>query len=74
MRLSFTRWSRVTFYFVIIGALIVFLVLDTANERERLISFIGLLSLVLFGWIFSRTPSKVIKETLGCNQIKAAVD
>lgn len=68
---SFCRWSRVTFYSLIVGALVVFLVLDTADERERLISFVGLLSLILFGWIFSRSPSKVSQDDISNSKIAA---
>lgn len=46
-------------YLVIIAALIVFLVIDTANERYRLVSFLGLIVFLLLGWIFSKHPSKV---------------
>lgn len=46
-------------YLVIVAALITFLVIDTKDERYRLVSFFGLLVFVLLGWIFSKHPSKV---------------
>ncbi|EFX87746.1 hypothetical protein DAPPUDRAFT_22032, partial [Daphnia pulex] len=46
-------------YLVIVAALITFLVIDTKDERYRLVSFFGLLVFILLGWIFSKHPSKV---------------
>nr|CAH0104896.1 unnamed protein product [Daphnia galeata] len=53
------RLVRYGFYLVIVGALITFLVIDTAGERYRLVSFFGLLIFLLLGWIFSKHPSRV---------------
>jgi len=44
---------------LIVAALIAFLVIDTKDERYRLVSFFGLIVFVLLGWIFSKHPSKV---------------
>lgn len=38
------------------------LVLDTAGDRDRLYSLIGLAVFLLFGWIFSKHPSQVNLE------------
>lgn len=38
------------------------LVLDTAGDRDRLYSLIGLAVFLLFGWIFSKHPSQVKLE------------
>ncbi|KAI9560235.1 hypothetical protein GHT06_014249 [Daphnia sinensis] len=53
------RLVQYAFYLAIIAALIVFLVIDTADDRYRLISFLGLIVFLLLGWIFSKHPSKV---------------
>jgi hypothetical protein len=47
---------------VIAGGVVGFtvgLVLDTAGDRDRLYSLIGLAVFLLFGWIFSKHPSQV---------------
>lgn len=41
-------------------ALIIFFLVDTAGERHRLISLIGLFLLLLFGFIFSKAPRKIV--------------
>ncbi|XP_077291965.1 putative transporter YutK isoform X2 [Arctopsyche grandis] len=51
------RW---VFYLILVAALVVFLVIDTAGSRERLKSLIGLAVLLLLGFIFSKSPTKVI--------------
>ena len=40
---------------------IVGLVMDTADDRDRLYSLIGLACFLLFGWIFSKHPSQVFE-------------
>ena len=51
------RW---VFYILVTAAVIVFYVVDTADDRRRLISLIGLFALIVFGFIFSKAPRKVI--------------
>ncbi|EFX87744.1 hypothetical protein DAPPUDRAFT_96692 [Daphnia pulex] len=42
-----------------VAGFIVGLVLDTAGDRDRLYSLIGLAVFLLFGWIFSKHPSQI---------------
>ncbi|XP_076242003.1 concentrative nucleoside transporter 2 isoform X2 [Calliopsis andreniformis] len=46
-------------YICIFAAIIVFLVFDTASSRERLVSAIGVVVLLGFGWVFSKHPGNV---------------
>ncbi|CAG2059178.1 unnamed protein product, partial [Timema podura] len=48
---------RVAISLLVLAALVVFLVLDTVGSRERLVSFFGLIVILLFGFIFSRHPT-----------------
>lgn len=57
------RFARYGFYLVLVGCLVTFLIIDTANERYRLVSFFGLFVFLLLGWIFSKYPSKVITNS-----------
>jgi len=50
---------RYCFYLLLMAALVTFLIIDTANERERLYSFLGLIVWIVLGFIFSRHPSRV---------------
>ena len=43
----------------VVAGLATFLALDTQDDRNRLISFAGLLAFILIGWLFSKHPSKV---------------
>ena len=55
-----TRWAvRYCFYLLLMTALVTFLIIDTANERERLYSFLGLIVWIVLGFIFSKHPSRV---------------
>ncbi|KAI9560233.1 hypothetical protein GHT06_014247 [Daphnia sinensis] len=53
-------WVRYGFYLILLAGLLTFLIIDTADERIRLQSFVGLLIFLLLGWIFSKYPSRVI--------------
>jgi len=44
----------------LLSVLIIFLLVDTAGERHRLISVLGLLLLLLFGFVFSKAPRKIV--------------
>ncbi|CAL4116640.1 unnamed protein product, partial [Meganyctiphanes norvegica] len=44
---------------LVYGALLIFLLVDTAGERHRLISLFGLLLQIFLGFIFSKAPQKV---------------
>ncbi len=50
------RWARAAVYAVVIAAIAIFLIADTAGERHRLISAGGMIFLVLVGAIFSKHP------------------
>jgi len=54
-----SRATRVVVYLALVAALVTFLVIDTADERDRLISFLGLVVFILFGFVFSKHPSRV---------------
>lgn len=46
-------------YTCIFVAIIVFLVFDTADSRERLMSGVGVVILFIFGWVFSKHPGNI---------------
>nr|CAD7577803.1 unnamed protein product [Timema californicum] len=54
------RLFRVAISLLVLAALVVFLVLDTVGSRERLVSFFGLVVILLFGFVFSRHPTQVM--------------
>ncbi|XP_053996171.1 solute carrier family 28 member 3-like [Hylaeus anthracinus] len=56
-------------YVCIFGAIIVFLIFDTVDSRERLISAGGIVILICFGWIFSKHPSHIQWRTVLCGLI-----
>ncbi|XP_014208391.1 solute carrier family 28 member 3-like [Copidosoma floridanum] len=51
--------TKVFFSLIILAATIIFLAFDTADSRNRLISFAGVAAILAFGWIFSKHPTKV---------------
>ncbi|XP_063235211.1 uncharacterized transporter YutK-like [Bacillus rossius redtenbacheri] len=51
---------RMLVYCALLASLIIFLVLDTADNRERLISFLGLVVLLLIGFLFSKHPDQIV--------------
>lgn len=66
--LFFCRYGNIIgqtiIYTCIFTAIIVFLIIDTVNSRERLMSGIGIIVLISLGWIFSKHPSHVSKSYL----------
>ncbi|XP_043260400.1 solute carrier family 28 member 3 isoform X1 [Colletes gigas] len=56
-------------YACIFGAIIVFLIFDTTDSRERLVSAIGIVILISFGWIFSKHPSHIKWRPVLCGLI-----
>lgn len=64
--LFFCRYGNIIgqtiIYTCIFTAIIVFLIIDTVNSRERLMSGIGIIVLISLGWIFSKHPSHVSKS------------
>ncbi|XP_043279568.1 solute carrier family 28 member 3 [Venturia canescens] len=48
-----------SFYGLVLIAIVVFLILDTVGSRDRLTSFIGIVVLMFFGWVFSKNPGKI---------------
>jgi len=42
------------FYSIVLTAIVIFLILDTAESRYRLISIIGIIVILGLGWIFSK--------------------
>lgn len=53
------RFGTIIFYVIILVAVIIFLVLDTVNSRNRLISSLGVIVILGLGWIFSKYPGQV---------------
>ncbi|XP_031786980.1 solute carrier family 28 member 3 isoform X2 [Nasonia vitripennis] len=56
--------TQTVFCSAIFAAIIIFLILDTVESRNRLISFTGVVAILGFGWIFSKHPSKVNWRTV----------
>ncbi|CAL7933318.1 unnamed protein product [Xylocopa violacea] len=56
-------------YVCAFGAIIAFLVVDTVNSRERLQSGIGVVTLLIFGWVFSKHPTRVNWRPVLCGLI-----
>ncbi|XP_011876656.1 PREDICTED: solute carrier family 28 member 3-like isoform X2 [Vollenhovia emeryi] len=54
-----TRIGATVFYLIILIAIITFLIIDTVNSRERLISILCVIFLLGLGWIFSKHPGQV---------------
>jgi len=57
-------WFRSLFYLLILSSVVIFLVLDTKDDRNRLYSFLGLITFIILGWIFSKHPSKVVWKSV----------
>ena len=51
--------SQALIYTCLFAAIIVFLIFDTAGSRERLLSAVGIVILLSFGWIFSKHPGRI---------------
>ncbi|XP_026667155.1 uncharacterized protein LOC108622254 isoform X1 [Ceratina calcarata] len=50
---------KAAIYICAFVVIIVFLIIDTAESRERLMSGIGVITLISFGWIFSKYPGHI---------------
>ncbi|XP_048511454.1 sodium/nucleoside cotransporter 2 isoform X2 [Athalia rosae] len=53
------RFGSAIFYLIVFAAGIVFLIFDTIDSRDRLISLLGACILIALGWIFSKHPGRV---------------
>lgn len=53
------RFGMPVFYFAVAVAVVVFMIIDTVDSRERLISLLGAVVLLVLGWIFSKHPTYV---------------
>jgi di/tricarboxylate transporter len=51
----------ITIYVIILIAIITFLIIDTEESRRRLISILGIIVILVLGWIFSKYPGKASK-------------
>jgi len=54
------RLVRIVFFVALASAVIVFLVVDSAGNRERLISLVGIFVLLGLGFVFSAFPRAII--------------
>jgi len=59
-RLYHNRWVRLGLGLLALGAVVLYLVLDSADERLRLVSAFGIATFIFICWLFSRHPGKVI--------------
>lgn len=53
------RYFAVTAYFIVFLIYVIFVVVDSANDRRKLISAFGLVIFILLGAIFSKHPSRI---------------
>ncbi|CAK9833522.1 Solute carrier family 28 member 3 [Anthophora retusa] len=61
--------GQAVIYTCVILAIIVFLIIDTADSRERLMSGVGVVILMSFGWIFSKHPGRINWRPVICGLI-----
>jgi pyrimidine nucleoside transport protein len=54
------RWITYGLYLLVAAAVISFLVVDSVGDGQRFISLLGLFTLVLIGFIFSKHPRQVV--------------
>ncbi|XP_020284175.1 solute carrier family 28 member 3-like [Pseudomyrmex gracilis] len=59
-----TRIGAIIFYLLVLLAVIIFLIIDTAEHRYRLISILGVIVLLGVGWIFSKHPEQIKWRTV----------
>lgn len=60
------RWVPWVFFLVLVTGAVVFLVVDSKDDPRRLQSLIGVVVLLLFGFVFSIAPKKVcISNSVG---------
>nr|XP_031832715.1 solute carrier family 28 member 3-like [Nomia melanderi] len=63
------RVFRTVLYACVFAAIIIFLIFDTVDSRERLMSLIGVVILLSLGWLFSKHPSRVNWRPVLCGLI-----
>lgn len=63
-----SRFGGPIFCLIVFIAIIIFLVIDTADSRERLISGLGVIVILGLGWIFSKYPGQA--STLYLERLK----
>ncbi|XP_076182370.1 concentrative nucleoside transporter 2 isoform X2 [Ptiloglossa arizonensis] len=56
-------------YTCIFLAIVIFLIFDTVDSRERLMSGVGVVILISFGWIFSKHPGHIKWRPVLCGLI-----
>lgn len=61
--------AQTVVYVSIFVAIIIFLIIDTIDSRERLKSAIGVVTLLSFGWIFSKHPGHIKWRPVLCGLI-----
>ncbi|XP_011297444.1 solute carrier family 28 member 3 isoform X1 [Fopius arisanus] len=54
-----SRSLKTSFYVTLLIALVIFLIYDTIDSRDRLISGVGFAIILLFGFVFSKHPTKI---------------
>merc|ERR1719219_1880966 len=52
-------WTNLIIYISLYAVVLIFLLIDTANDRRRLASFFGLKAFVLLAVIFSNNPARI---------------
>ncbi|KAE9551262.1 hypothetical protein FO519_005519 [Halicephalobus sp. NKZ332] len=52
-------YVRIIFYILLLGAILTFLLIDTRNDRSRLVGLGGMAFFVLFMFVVSKSPSKI---------------
>ncbi|XP_029680665.1 solute carrier family 28 member 3 isoform X1 [Formica exsecta] len=57
------------FYLITLTAIIIFLILDTAESRYRLISILGIIVILGLGWLFSKHPKQIKWRPVICGLI-----
>ncbi|CAG5053190.1 unnamed protein product [Parnassius apollo] len=57
-------WFRWSFSLAILAAIVVFLYFDTKDSPERMISLLGLIVLLLLGFVFSASPGRIKWRTV----------
>lgn len=56
------RFVSIGFYLLLLIAFLVYIIIDTADNRSRLISLSGLCFFLLFGFVFSKYPGNVSNQ------------
>ncbi|XP_063984863.1 uncharacterized transporter YutK-like isoform X2 [Diachasmimorpha longicaudata] len=58
-RSCLSRSLKTSFYVALFIALVIFLIYDTIDSRDRLISCLGFVIILLFGFVFSKHPTQI---------------